>query len=99
MSEGGRRRLRAFVDSARSAASSAGRSPYGLFDMAGNVLEWTVSLHESGSGARVLRGGSWQSGPGFIRSSHREGASPTLRHESVGFRCAQGAVVAENGAS
>ncbi|MEM7410701.1 MAG: SUMF1/EgtB/PvdO family nonheme iron enzyme [Myxococcota bacterium] len=76
-----------------------GRSPYGLFDMAGNVLEWTVSLHESGSGARVLRGGSWQNGAGFMRSSHREGASPKLRHESVGLRCAEGAVVAENGAS
>jgi len=72
-----------------------GRSPYGLFDMAGNVLEWTVSLHESGGGTRVLRGGSWLNGPRSMRSSHREGASPTLRHEAIGFRCVQGAVVAD----
>jgi iron(II)-dependent oxidoreductase len=74
-----------------------GRSPYGLFDMAGNVLEWTVTLHESGGGARVLRGGSWLNGPRSMRSSHREGASPTLRHEAIGFRCVQGAVVADTG--
>jgi len=76
-----------------------GRSPYGLFDMAGNVLEWTVSLHESGTGMRVLRGGSWQHEAGTMRSSHRQAAPPSLIHESVGFRCAQGAVVAENDSS
>jgi formylglycine-generating enzyme required for sulfatase activity len=63
--------------------------------MAGNVLEWTLSLHESGSGTRVLRGGSWLNGARSMRSSHREAASPTLRHEAIGFRCVQGAVVAD----
>jgi formylglycine-generating enzyme required for sulfatase activity len=72
-----------------------GRSPYGLFDMAGNVYEWTGSLYASGSGARVLRGGSWKNDAETIRSSHREGALPNLRDASVGFRCAQGAIVAE----
>ena len=76
-----------------------GRSPYGLFDMAGNVLEWTVTLHESGTGMRVLRGGSWLNGARSMRSSHREGATPTLRHEAIGFRCAQGAVVADTGST
>jgi len=80
------------------ASRDRGRSPYGLFDMAGNVLEWTGSLHESIAGARVLRGGSWQNSALAMRSSHREAAQPTLRHESVGFRCAQGAVVAGNDA-
>ena len=75
-----------------------GRSPYGLFDMAGNVLEWTVSLHESGTGMRVLRGGSWQHEAPTMRSSHRQVAPPSLIHESVGFRCAQGAVVASGDA-
>jgi formylglycine-generating enzyme required for sulfatase activity len=73
-----------------------GRSPYGLFDMAGNVYEWTGSLYESGGGARVLRGGSWKNDANSIRVSHREGALPNLRDASVGFRCAQGAIVAES---
>ena len=69
---------------------------YGLFDMAGNVHEWTGSLYESGSGARVVRGGSWQNDASSVRSSHREGALPDLRDASIGFRCAEGAVVAES---
>ena len=74
-----------------------GRSPYGLFDMAGNVLEWTASLHESGTGMRVLRGGSWKNEAGAMRASQRQPAPPSLIHESIGFRCAQGAVVAGRG--
>jgi formylglycine-generating enzyme required for sulfatase activity len=73
-----------------------GRSPYGLFDMAGNVLEWTGSLYESGSDARVVRGGSWQNDATSVRSSHREGALPNLRDAGIGFRCAEGALVAES---
>jgi formylglycine-generating enzyme required for sulfatase activity len=72
-----------------------GRSPYGLFDMAGNVFEWTGSLYASGGEARVLRGGSWKNDAAAIRASHREGALPNLRDASVGFRCAQAAIVAD----
>jgi formylglycine-generating enzyme required for sulfatase activity len=72
-----------------------GRSPYGLFDMAGNVYEWTGSLYEAGSSARVLRGGSWKNDATGIRSSHRQGALPNVRDAGVGFRCAEGAIVAE----
>ena len=68
---------------------------YGLFDMAGNVFEWTGSLYASGGEARVLRGGSWKNDATGIRSSHRQGALPNLRDASVGFRCAQGSIVAD----
>jgi formylglycine-generating enzyme required for sulfatase activity len=77
------------------ASRDRGRSPYGLFDMAGNVFEWTGSLYASGGEARVLRGGSWKNDATAIRSSHREGALPNLRDASVGFRCAQGSIVAD----
>jgi len=79
------------------ASRAGGRSPYGIFDMAGNVLEWTADLHEAGDGTRVVRGGSWQSPAVPMRASHREAMSPGLRHASVGFRCARGAVVADRG--
>ena len=77
------------------ASRDRGRSPYGLFDMAGNVFEWTGSLYASGGEARVLRGGSWKNDAIAIRSSHREGALPNLRDASVGFRCAQGSILAD----
>jgi formylglycine-generating enzyme required for sulfatase activity len=77
------------------ASRDRGRSPYGLFDMAGNVFEWTGSLYASGGEARVLRGGSWKNDATAIRASHREGALPNLRDASVGFRCAQGSIVAD----
>ena len=40
------------------------RSPYGIFDLAGNVAEWTrdwyTTHHHAGiDGFRVARGGSW----------------------------------------
>jgi sulfatase modifying factor 1 len=76
------------------ASRDRGRSPYGLFDMAGNVHEWTNSLYDSGSGARVLRGGSWKNDAAAIRVSHRQGALPNVRDAAVGFRCAEGALVA-----
>ena len=77
------------------ASRDRGRSPYGLFDMAGNVFEWTGSSYASGGEARVLRGGSWKNDAAAIRSSHRQGALPNLRDASVGFRCAQGSIVAD----
>lgn len=64
----------------------AGRSRYGIFDMAGNVWEWTAS--EWGSG-KVIRGGSWKSDPGALRSAYRTGGDPANRLNDRGFRCAR----------
>jgi formylglycine-generating enzyme required for sulfatase activity len=75
---------------------------FGLYDMAGNVWEWTCSekaaysegkqtqCNQSVSGWRVLRGGSWDFGARYVRSAYRgfNGISyvATNPHVDVGFR-------------
>ncbi|ABK42815.1 protein of unknown function DUF323 [Magnetococcus marinus MC-1] len=74
----------------------------GLFDMSGNVLEWTLdgfqenyytkSPRNNPSGPKVAnhraaRGGSWRTPPlDEARATMRHDLSPKLRHASLGFR-------------
>ena len=76
---------------------------FGLYDMLGNVWEWTEdSYHDSfqdapavasawqGDGAnRVLRGGSWNNSPSNVRAAIRYGNKPYIRFNSFGFRVAR----------
>ena len=66
-----------------------GLSPYGCYDMAGNVWEWTASLYKEKRADRVIRGGSWLSEPDNARSANRVRYLPTDRLNDVGFRCVQ----------
>lgn len=75
-------------------------SPYGVYDMAGNVREWTSSIYTAypgstlkadmfGENEKAVRGGSWlhPSTP-YGRCAGRTSSLPELLHRSRGFRCA-----------
>jgi formylglycine-generating enzyme required for sulfatase activity len=82
------------------------KSPYGVYDMAGNVSEWVDDWFQAYPGSdyhhpaygdihKVLRGGG--SGVGhyalsvFYRGARRNHADPTLSGTDLGFRCAMDA--------
>ena len=79
-----------------------GKSPYGLYDMAGNVFEWTSSIHKSypydpadgreelnRGGDRVIRGGGWSQGPHDQTVYYRSWVAPYFSDSETGFRCAK----------
>ena len=74
---------------------------FGLYDMHGNVREWTCDLWrecydllpadgrpamEGHGSMRVTRGGGWSDPPAMLRSSARSRATETMRSEVIGFR-------------
>lgn len=61
-------------------------SPYGLYDMAGNVWQWTGDVYE-GMHYRFLRGGSKDTYDMDLRVWVRNNATPTYFSPGVGFRC------------
>src|SRR5512138_639432 len=63
-------------------------SPYGLYDMAGNVWQWTGDVYE-GMHYRFLRGGSKDVYDMDLRVWVRNNATPTYFSPGVGFRCAR----------
>lgn len=63
-------------------------SPYGLYDMAGNVWQWTGDVYE-GMHYRFMRGGSKDTYSMDLRIWVRNNATPTYVSPGVGFRCAR----------
>ena len=64
-----------------------GKSLYGVFDMAGNVFQWTRTPLRPDSSRYILKGCSWDDEGGICRSAARHSRQKTSRHILIGFRC------------
>ena len=82
----------------------AGESPYGAVDMAGNVSEYVADFYGATYYAgsppsnppgptagpnRVRRGGGYSGGRDGLSTFDRVQVGPTVREDSIGFRCAR----------
>jgi len=61
---------------------------FGLYDLAGNALEWCDDFYDDAHKQRVMRGGGWNNvGPKSLLSSYREHVAPGRSSVITGFRC------------
>jgi formylglycine-generating enzyme required for sulfatase activity len=59
---------------------------YGLYDMLGNVWEWTSSLYKEGKTYLVMRGGSWVFSASLIHCAYRGRSRRRACVSGLGFR-------------
>ena len=89
--------------SARVGAFPTDKSPYGVMDGAGNVMEWVADWYQEAyykeapdrdppspefGTYRVMRGGGYTTTGGDVRITSRSKMVPDFRDETIGFRCA-----------
>lgn len=75
-----------------------GKTPEGLFDMAGNVYEWTRDAYmpypvqrkgpsQENAPRKTVRGGCYESEKDELRTTARKGFFQNVRQKNIGFRC------------
>jgi hypothetical protein len=70
-----------------SGGHSACESPFGVFDLSGNLYEWTSSPWNSKVKDKVVHGGNWNAGPNNSRCQDRFAQPPDSPSPAIGVRC------------
>ena len=75
---------------------SAGQSPFGVLDMAGNVAEWTGSdsfrypdSQATPKSGKIVRGGSFRASKVYAMTTTRTAVQVDRKYPDIGFRCAK----------
>lgn len=73
-------------DGTLAVGQTNGVSPFGAFDLVGNVWEW-INTYDGATANRTIRGGTWSSTGTDLKIWNDEPASPKFSYYTIGFRC------------